>query len=318
MTIDRLSRERITPNRDESADDVPDFWKAAGRFLDKVAEADEEVLADPDGNEPRPLERTFGRLIDRLLLSEGIRRVDPASREMLLTAFHRALKEAFEARQRNAGGDYRPDPNAVRFPEFEANAAPPLPTKQTPKVSLTSLLDDWQREAEKAGRKPSTFESYGNTMASLVRFLGHDDASRVTPADILRFKDHRLATINPRTGRPISAKTVKDSDLAGLKTIFGWAVANLKLPSNPALGLTIKLSKPAKLRSKGFTDEEASAILSTASRLMQGPTERPWTFAAKRWVPWLCAYTGARVGEMVQLRKQDVTRNGEHWAIRVT
>jgi integrase len=123
--------------------------------------------------------------------------------------------------------------------------------------------------------------------------------------------------INPRTGRNISAKTVKHSDLAGLKTIFGWAVANLRLPSNPALGLTIKLSKPAKLRSKGFTDEEASAILSAASRLTKGPgSER--TLAAKRWVPWLCAYTGARVGEMAQLRKQDVTRVGEHWVIRVT
>jgi len=317
VTIHTLSRERITPNRDESAEDVPDFWEAAGSFLDKVARADEEFLTDPDGNKPRPLEQTFGRLIDRLLLSESISRVDPASREMLLKAFHRALKEAFEARQRNAEGDYRPNLNAERFPEFEAKASPPPPTKQRPKASLTGLLDDWQREARKAGRKPSTFESYGNTMAGLIRFLGHDDASRVTPTDILRFKDHRLATINARTGRPISAKTVKDSDLAGLKTIFGWAVANLRLPSNPALGLTIKLSKPAKLRSKGFTDEEASAILSAASSITKGPGSGR-TFAAKRWVPWLCAYTGARVGEMAQLRKQDVTREGEHWVIRVT
>jgi integrase len=154
-------------------------------------------------------------------------------------------------------------------------------------------------------------ESYSNTMAALVRFLRHDDALRVTPADILRFKDHRLATINPRTGKTISAKTVKDSDLAGLKTIFGWAVANLRLPSNPALGLTIKLGKPPKLRSKGFTDSEGRAILSAASHHQRGPGERAWTFAAKRWVPWLCAYTGARVGEMAQLRKQDVTLEGE-------
>jgi|SRR5579863_261900 len=30
---------------------------------------------------------------------------------------------------------------------------------------------------------------------------------------------------------------------------------------------------------------------------------------AKRWAPWLCAYTGARVGEIVQLRKRDVRRD---------
>jgi integrase len=324
VTIDRLSRER-RPDYESAdhgnPDSTPDIWEKAAGFLDTVEEADakfheeaESQEAQSDPNPARPLEKTFGPLIDRLLLAEGIRRVDPASREMLLRAFRLALKDAFEARRRNASGDYSSDPKAERFPEFEAKASPPPPQHKAP-PTLTGLLKDWQREAQ---RKPSTFESYRNTMASLVGFLGHDDASRVTPADILRFKDHRLATINPRTGRPISAKTVKDSDLAGLRTIFGWAVANLRLPSNPALGLTIKLSKPAKLRSKGFTDEEATAILSAASRLQRGPGERSQTLAAKRWVPWLCAYTGARVGEMAQLRKQDVTCVGKHWVIRVT
>ncbi|MGY4601157.1 site-specific recombinase XerD [Bradyrhizobium sp. GM22.5] len=60
----------------------------------------------------------------------------------------------------------------------------------------------------------STYESYRNTVAKLVGFLKHDQASRVTPQDIVRYKDHRLQS-------GASAKTVKDSDLAGLKTIFG-------------------------------------------------------------------------------------------------
>jgi integrase len=46
--------------------------------------------------------------------------------------------------------------------------------------------------------------------------------------------------------------------------------------------------------------------------------ERPETFAAKRWVPWLCAYTGARVGELAQLRKEDIQREGKHWTITIT
>ena len=121
-------------------------------------------------------------------------------------------------------------------------------------------------EAKATGRKPSTHESYRNTVAGLVAFLGHDDAKRVTPEDVVRFKDHRLASINPRTGKPISAKTVKDSDLSGLKTLFGWAVTNRKLTSNPVTGITIKLGKPQKLRGKGLTEEEAKAILRLPSR----------------------------------------------------
>ncbi len=54
-------------------------------------------------------------------------------------------------------------------------------------------------------------------------------------------------------------------------------------------------------RPKGFTDEEAKALLEAADAHRQG-NEQPKTSAAKRWVPWLCAYTGARVGEVAQAR----------------
>ena len=39
---------------------------------------------------------------------------------------------------------------------------------------------------------------------------------------------------------------------------------------------------------------------------------------ARRWVPWLCAYTGSRPGEVTQLRAQDVQRENGLWVIRIT
>jgi integrase len=179
------------------------------------------------------------------------------------------------------------------------------------------MLEGWWKEAQATGRKPSTHESYSNTVAGLVAFLGHDDAKLVTPDDIVRFKDHRLASINPRTGRPISAKTVKDSDLSGLKTLFGWTVSNRRLTTNPVTGITIKLGKPQKLRGKGLTEVEAQAILQAALKVTRGG-EASGTFEAKRWVPFLAAYTGARVGELAQLRKQDVRKEDGHWTIHLT
>jgi integrase len=168
-------------------------------------------------------------------------------------------------------------------------------------------LAGWWREAQAAGRTPSTLESYSNTIAGLIKFLDHVDATRVTPEDIVAFKDHRLA-------KGVSAKTVKDSDLAGLKAVFGWAVTNRKLASNPAAGLTIKLAKPAKLRSKGFTDKEARAVLSAALKV--DPTASK-TKAALHWLPWLAAYTGARAGELAQLRWQDVRFEDGHWLLEI-
>ena len=292
----------VTPEEEKA------FFKSAVRTLNKIAETDS----------PAVLERTYGPLLDKLLMQKGIVRLDPDSRIVVLKAVHKALRDAFKLRKRNADGDYTPDPKANRFSEWTQPSTPsshPSPTSQ--KSSLKGLVEDWWKEAKATDRKPSTYESYRNTMANFTAFLKHDDARRVTSTDVIAFKDHRLASTNPRTGKRISAKTVKDSDLAGLKTIFGWAVSNGRMEANPAAGITIKLGKPQKLRSKGFTDAEASAILQAATNHLKG-NEKPQTFAAKRWVPWLCAYTGARVGELAQLRKEDVRQEGMHWVIRIT
>ncbi|MGY2902170.1 tyrosine-type recombinase/integrase [Bradyrhizobium sp. URHC0002] len=286
----------------DSQDEQEAHWAAVVAMWEKVGK---------DGD-PKRLEKPLGPIVDRLLLTKGIRRVDSESRAMLLTAFWMALRDAFTSRQRNAGGDYSPDPQATRFPEWRApaEATKDKPKSGASKDSLTTLVEDWWKESKLAGRKQSTYESYRNTMAKLVAFLKHDKTSRVTPEDIVRFKDHRLQG-------GASAKTVKDSDLAGLKTVFGWAVMNRRMASNPAEGLTIKVGKSRKLRSKGFYDQEASAILKHARSFIAG-REAPKLAAAKRWVPWLCAFTGARVGEMLQLRKADVRREGKHWVVHVT
>jgi hypothetical protein len=222
----------------------------------KSATTKPDVLASADR------EKALGPLVDRLLLKKGIAGVDGDTRETLLEAFHLALRDAMVARERNAGGDYSPDLKAGRFPEWQSpkRAEPAKTTLSKTPSSLTGLVEDWWREAQAAGRKPSTYESYSNSMAALVSFLGHDDAHRVTPEDILRFKGHRLATINPRTGKPISAKTVKDSDLAGLKTIFGWAVSNLRMPSNPASGITIPIGMKSSTLRKAHWVRCASTI----------------------------------------------------------
>lgn len=184
-------------------------------------------------------------------------------------------------------------------------------------ATLTGLVDGWWKENKAAGKKPSTYESYRDSFAYLVRFLEHNDASKVTAKDVIAFKDHRLSTRSPKTGKMVSAKTVKDSNLSGLKVVFGWGVANGLVAHNPAAGVTLKVGKPARHRSKGFSDEEAKTILSGALSHQRGQ-ENPKTFAAKRWIPWLCAFTGARVGELAQLRKQDVSLRGDVWVIRIT
>lgn len=150
---------------------------------------------------------------------------------------------------------------------------------------MLELVEGWWKEQQGGGTKPSTYDSYRSTMRRLVTFLGHDDPGRVTTGDVIAFKDHRRAELNPRTGKPISAKTIKDNDLAGLRSIFGWAVDNRRMPANPAAGVTIKVKSKPKLLEGEFTDTEAKALLTAAWHLQSGPREFPTTFAAKRWTP---------------------------------
>jgi integrase len=210
---------------------------------------------------------------------------------VLLTTTQRAtfldvIEPEFHATMRLLG----PDRRLERIPTWEPKAAP----KDTAQVTLKSILDDWWKEDRAAGRKPATHGGYSASTTALIAFLRHGDARGITPDEIVRFKNHRLSTVSPRTGKPVSAKTVKDGGLSsdGDHHQVGHA----------------------KLRGKNFTKEEARAVLSAALRHERG-RESPRTFAAKPWVPWLQAYTGAQVGELAQLKKQDVTREGGHWTI---
>ncbi|AWN38927.1 DUF6538 domain-containing protein [Methylobacterium radiodurans] len=257
--------------------------------------------------------------------------VDEWSRLKLARAIGAALQRASLTLGRAAQGEIvhndalgRDSPEAAKALSGALSPTPPAssrPARQpavAKPLSLTGLFEAWWREAKGVGRKPSTHESYEKTVRYLIAFLKHDDATRVTAEDIVAFKDHRLATPSKRTGKVPSAKTVKDSDLAALKTLFGWAVINRKLPTNPAAGLTIKVGKKQRLRPKGFVEAEAHAILSAALHYVPGPREDARTAAAKRWLPWLCAFSGARVGEMGQLRRQDLRREGDLWVLHIT
>ncbi|SFM08200.1 DUF6538 domain-containing protein [Methylorubrum salsuginis] len=205
-----------------------------------------------------------------------------------------------------------------------AMATPPAEMAQNSllPISLTALVEAWWREAERTGKAASTHEAYAHAFRLLVAFLGHDNAHRVTKHDIVRFKDHRLAS-RKRNGDLVSATTVKNSDLAALKAVFGWALDNGRIIENPALGVTVAKAAKVKLREREFTAEEARTLLRAASDLTPG-RELPQTYAAKHWIPWVLAFTGARVGEIAQLRRQDLRRETVAgypegvWVLRIT
>ncbi|MET4320336.1 hypothetical protein [Bradyrhizobium sp. RT5a] len=268
----------------------------AGLLLFGTGDLTAAINALPAGQHDG-LENRFGLLADWALIRHRIH-LAPDQRNHFLKLVAAASLDASWQLRRNAEGDYRPDPMAQRFPPIESVAA------LKPKQTITGLFDSWWREAKATGRSQSTHHAYKNAIDRLVKHLGHDDAGRVTEADMIAFKDARLTIV--------SVKTLKDGDLPGIRSVFGWAVDNKKLSKNPANAIKIKAEKKTRTRSKGFTDGEAEAIVVACLEYQRKPKEDARTAAAKKWAPLIAAYTGCRIAEALQLRKQDVRKESKH------
>ena len=101
--------------------------------------------------------------------------------------------------------------------------------------------------------------------------------------------------------------------LQNLRAVIEWARGQRFGELFPS-GNPLALVKPPEYTDipsdlKAFTLDEARAVLVAAKT------------AAKpemRWIPWLCAYTGARVNEMAQLTRASFYQVEGRWFMRVT
>ncbi|KFG67707.1 hypothetical protein [Microvirga sp. BSC39] len=132
----------------------------------------------------------------------------------------------------------------------------------------------------------------------MVSHVGSGDLANITREQLIEWKNALLDEgLNPLS--------VRDACLASAKALFSFLVSEGKLDGNPALGIEVAVSMRAKLRDPEFTDTEAETILSATLAPFSNLIS-PEHAAARRWVPWLCAYLGARVNELTQLRPEDV------------
>jgi len=176
--------------------------------------------------------------------------------------------------------------------------------------TVAALTAFFERYAGSGAANPKTVVRWRSRVAALVSYLGHDDVSRVTRADLNRWIESLVAL-------GLSKKTIEAGYLPPVKVTLGLAVDDELIPTNPASALRVRAPRAVKLRERDLTDDEAQTILNASlSAQPAGLAEKH--ALARRWVPWLCAYTGARVGEITQLRAKDVRREQGVWIIHIT
>ncbi|TXN82581.1 site-specific integrase [Methylobacterium sp. WL8] len=222
---------------------------------------------------------------DILIGKKGLQ-VDPDGRRTLAKAVAAAIQRASLVLERHALGDV---PGDDRPPKTPLVAPTPVTRRMDTQASVkfNDLVNGWAAE-----RKPAekTIYDWTRVMAQLSAFLKHDDVSRITADDLVAWKDSLVAA-------GLAAKTIRESRLAPVRAILRWGVDNRRLAENPAERITISVKQKPGQGKRGFTEAEARVILDAAA-VEKDPV--------RRWVPWVCAFTGGRLSEVCQLRVEDI------------
>lgn len=310
--FNRAAREaRLTTAPRLSAEEVAKSVAAAEPWQPDLT-GSVNALPRDTANRLEAMESRFGWLADWVLAIHGVV-TDGMSRVRLLDAVEQAATDAAWRLKRAAAGDYSPDPAAQRFPAFVPVAVAPPPrevSRRPADISLTALVEAWGRERQPRAK---TLYEHQRVVRAFEKHLGHDDAASVTPEDVVAWKDALVAT-----GK-LAPKTINAKYLTPLNTVLNWAKANRRIATNPAQGIRSAGKALPRARDRSFTAEEAAKILRAALDAFASPGRNAHeTLAARRWVPWLCAYSGARVSEVTQLRGQDFQEVQGVWVFRIS
>ncbi|WP_414899184.1 DUF6538 domain-containing protein [Sphingomonas sp. Leaf10] len=207
----------------------------------------------------------------------SLRTKDRVEAKRLLPALVQAFDAAINDVQSSSPASYGPEQN-----EVSRVIRKPLGAPQRPSVALLATFEAY---AVEQGLKPATAAEWRSMLKTLVAFVGHEDAARLTTKDIDGWRDHLLSTPG-RRGKFRTPGTVKDKYLCALRATLSWAVEKRKLPGNVATSVKVRTPTRPKLRERDFTTSEASAVLNATFIDYRECSD--YDKRARRWIPWLC------------------------------
>lgn len=297
--------------RHEGEPDTPERWDHLHEALEDARSrfAGVDSSHSPEQPEESPAARRHIRgVVGELALTatflgeRGIRLTQEAA-DAFLDIVEGELPAAASTLRRRAGGDFSPDARVERHPEFRQA----VPGKAAG-LTCWSLFEAWVSE-----RKPgaSTVDRWRAVFKGLDAFFEGRDIAAITGDNAIGWKN-TLVTADR------SARVVNDVWLRAARVGFGWAVDNKRIDANPFEKVSVAVGKAQpKVREREFLDEEWRTILIATLRPPEGRLASH-NLAARRWVPWICAYTGSRPGEVTQLRSEDFTRHRDgFWVMNI-
>ena len=280
------------------------WWVEEGLFLDDLEELAprwfREKLGRTDDDWQRWINEPSVRPDARAIIADYARAAQfladkgltltQAACDLFLDCVGDEFIEATRRLQRLASGDYTPDPRPQRFPTFAGPGR-----KATKSAAAMELFTAWvectEPRSSTVTRYRCVFDDLQAKYPEGVEGITEDDA-----------RAWANGLIDPSV--PRSAGVVRNNWVRPARGVFGWALDQKLISANPFEGIKIKVRrKPRDREGRAFDGTEQATILFAA--YMETDT-MSFLGAARRWVPWLMAYSGARCGEITQLRKEDI------------
>ena len=163
--------------------------------------------------------------------------------------------------------------------------------------TVTDLLDAYLKErklnSKSAHEARAAYERFS-------RVIGNKPASEVTKADVRQYREHLFSSPSNRKGSvdgKLSPTSVK-KHLSVCATVFRFAVGQGLLESSPFDGGLTRVVRAGVERRLPYEADDLKLLFQgDAFSKLRG---------ARRWIPLLGLYTGARLEELGGLRVQDV------------
>jgi integrase len=282
----------------------PDTGSDAGYWLRVMQEIDGEVPREEtaSGSDEDRLEYLHGDHVDAVLYARGLI-VDGRARYRLILAAQDSAKHACRVAIRKFHCTLGDDPDeAIVYPKW------PDPTFET----LSGLCSFWI--AQTAHVKPESHASFKASVNKFIAFIGHDEVSKMSAADVENWIAH-LKELKLLSERKLGDLRIKDGYFAALRAVFNMARKKRKIQESPCDGIVPDKKPLVRKREKDLRDSEIYAILKASLALQNDVSDD--VANTRRWVPWLLAYTGARVAEITRLESKHIIKEAGVWGIDI-
>jgi integrase len=166
----------------------------------------------------------------------------------------------------------------------------PVPTPPLAQITFSAMVDRWADETEAPDRGKRDVEKM---FARLAARLGHDDAARVTPDDIIHHEEELRK-------EGLSHQTI-GNHLRAFKTVFRVAKEKRKITVNPMTEIRIRQSEGQERLN--FDADERAHVLRLA-----------WvsTNPVIKWMNLIAGFSGMRREEIAEAHTADIKRVGDH------